>query len=138
MSTTRRVGAVLVCVLVLSAGGCSEPYSKKLVGTWEGTEDMLGKSETVTFEFKPDGGLRLALGPFEMTGTYKVAKEDGKTVTLDTEMTGLNIGGKTLGDEKTKTKGDKKTITVVFEDADTISVTSPDGKQETKKLKRKK
>ena len=136
MSTTRRVGAVLVCVLLLSAGGCSEPFSKKLVGTWEGSEDLGGKAETVTMEFKPDGGLRLAMGPFEMTGTYKVVKEDGKTVTLDTEMTGLNIGGEKLGDEKTKPKGDKKTVTVVFEDDNTISMTS-DGKPETKKLKRK-
>jgi hypothetical protein len=140
MSTTRRVGLVIVCAVLVSASGCSEPYGKKLVGTWEGTEQPPGggKAEVITFEFKADGTMRLAGGPIELTGTYKVVKEDGKTLTLDTEVTGLNIGGQTLGDEKAKPKGDKKTLTVVFEDDDTIVMTPADGKQEAKKLKRKK
>jgi hypothetical protein len=56
---------------------------------------------------------------------------------VDTEMTGLNIGGKSLGDEKTKAKGETKTFTALFEDANTITITPSDGKQGPKKLKRK-
>jgi hypothetical protein len=135
MSTTSQVGALLACVILVSLSGCSEPYSKKLVGTWESTVELEGgKSVVVTIEFKPDGGLRTGHGPLELTGTWKVVKEDGKTVTVETEVTGLGIGGETPRVDKSK--ADKQTLTVVFEDANTVVVTRADGKQ-TPKWKRK-
>ncbi|HJZ94150.1 MAG TPA: hypothetical protein VKE40_25020 [Gemmataceae bacterium] len=114
MLRTSRVGVVFVVVACLSAAGCGESYGKKLVGVWEGKpEGADAKKEMldlkITMEFKADGGLKIALGPFESTGTYKVTKEDGKTVTLDTEVTSAATNK-------------KETLTAVFEDADTVVI----------------
>ena len=116
-----------------SKGGDSS-YAKKLVGVWEGTEEFdKGKVETVTLEFKGDGGLSMVMGPFKLTGTYKVTKEDGKTLMMDTEMT---IEG--FDDPKGKAKPDKKEMKVVFTDDNTIVMSKTEGKAEEKTFKRKK
>jgi hypothetical protein len=103
--------------------------SDKLVGVWESV-DAPKKGEPddkSTVEFKKDGGLSIAMGPFEMTGTWKLTKEEGKTVTIDTEVT---VKGFPEG------KSDKKSFTIVFEDANTM-VMSPADKPDPKKFKKK-
>ena len=89
--------------------------------------------ETVTLEFKGDGGLSMVMGPFKMKGTYKVTKEDGKTLMMDTEMT---IEG--FDDPMGKAKPDKKAMKVVFTDDNTIVMSKTEGKAEEKTFKRKK
>src|SRR3954468_2189686 len=62
---------------------------KQLVGVWESVEEAKKgekgePDDKATVEFKADGGLTIAMGPFEMTGTWKLAKDEGKTLTVDT------------------------------------------------------
>jgi hypothetical protein len=146
MSTSWRFAGVLVGLAALSAGcdksgttpsagpgkAGDEAYSKKLVGLWEGTEPAKdgGKDETMTVEFKADNSLKIEMGPFELTGTWKVVKEEGKTLTVDTEVT-------LAGFPDAKGKPDKKTFTVVFQDANTIVMSKAEGKPDERTLKRK-
>jgi hypothetical protein len=58
-----------------------------------------------------------------------LAKEEGKTMTIDTEVSIKGFGE--------PGKSDKKSFTIVFDDADTITMTRTD-KAEPKKFKRKK
>jgi hypothetical protein len=110
-----------------------ETYAKKLVGVWEGTVVKDDKSETFMIEFKADGGFKVASGPAELAGTWKVVKEEGNTVIVDTV-----IGSVGLGELKgPNTKSDTKTVSFVFEDANTIVMTHLSVKQEPKTLKRK-
>ncbi len=105
---------------------------KKLVGTWEGLEESKGgKSDTITVEFKADGSIKLAVGPFEMTGTWKFAKSEDKKTTIDTELKFDGLGGK--GGDETQ----KMSFTIEFKDKDTI-VMSPVAKPDPKEFKRKK
>lgn len=104
-------------------------YSKKLVGNWESTEDIGGKPQTITAEFKSDGGFKLDLGIFDMKGTWRLVKEEGKTVTISTETT--------IDDAKAPTKSIKQTLSVLFEDADTVVITNEGDKPDPKKFKRK-
>jgi hypothetical protein len=129
-----RCLAVVLLGFALGSAGCSEAYGKKLVGVWEGTEEGAkgDKPETVTVEFKADNTLRIAMGPFELTGTWKVTKEEGKTVTIDTEVTFPGFP-----EMKDKPKADQKTFNVVFEDANTIVMSQVGDKPDPKKLKRK-
>src|SRR6476646_8962397 len=60
------------------SGGLATPAhepGKKLVGTWEATEDDVfdknGPSRT-TVEFKADGKMSFKMGPVEMNGSWKV------------------------------------------------------------------
>jgi hypothetical protein len=109
-------------------GGGDDGYGKKLVGVWEGKD----KEETMTVEFKADGGMKISMGPIELKGTYKVVKEDDKTVTFDAE---LAFEG--FGDPKAPAKADKKTLTATFEDANTIVMQHVGDKPDPRKLKRK-
>jgi hypothetical protein len=113
-------------------GGGDDGYGKKLVGVWEGKEKFGDKEETMTVEFKSDGSMKMTMGPFDMKGTYKVVKEEGKTVTIDTEM---SIEG--FGDAKAPPKTDKKTLTATFEDANTVVLQKVGEKPDPLKLKRK-
>jgi hypothetical protein len=124
-----------------SRGGDGAPskgdgaYAKKLVGVWEGKEPgEKGKDETVTLEFKGDGGMSIDMGPFKLKGTYKVTKEEGKTVMIDTEMT------IDFGDLKAPAppKPDKKAMKVVFDDDNTITVSQTEKEPDPKTFKRKK
>jgi len=106
----------------------------KLVGVWESVEGAKKgePDDKSTVEFKKDGELsiRMDLGgkePFELTGTWKMVKEEGKTVTIETGLTpkGLPEG-----------KSDKKTFTISFDDPNTMTMTTAD-KPDPKKYKRK-
>jgi hypothetical protein len=144
MSMSWRFAGVLLAVVLMSAGcnnssttgsaapgkGGDESYAKKLVGVWEGKEDFGDKSETVTVEFKADNTLKIAMGPFNVSGTWKLAKEEGKTLTLDTETT-------LEGFPDAKGKPDKKAFKIVFQDANTIVMSKMEGKPDEKTLKRK-
>jgi hypothetical protein len=114
-------------------GGGDEAYSKKLVGVWEGKEDLGGKEETATMEFKGDGTMSITMGPFELAGTWKLVKEDGKTLTVDTALT-----PKGFPDPKGEGKPDKKSFSIVFDNADTITMSKLEGKSDAKTFKRKK
>jgi len=144
MLKTWRFAGVLLGVALVSTGcdksGTTPPpgkpqdetYAKKLIGVWEGTDKVFGP---VNVEFKADNGVAMTLGakdkdPLQMTGTFKVVKEEGKTVTIETEVA-PNIPG-----AKEKLEAKKKTSTVTFDDADNITLTIP-GEEEPKKLKRK-
>ncbi len=124
-----------------AAGGgankSADSYAKKLVGTWEGTDsdmkDKDGKAAVVTVVFAADGKMTTAVGPFDLRGTYKVTKEDGKTLTLDTEQTFDTPGFKGKDDNKPKSVG----MTVTFDGDDAITM-SPTDKNDPKRLKRKK
>jgi hypothetical protein len=157
MFRSLRFSAVLLSSAIVFAAGCeksgvsgtgasggtqpgagkADGAGKKLVGTWEGTdEDMKdkdGKPLTVTLEFKADGKMAIKMGgPFDMDGTWKVAKEEGKTLTVDTEMTFPDFGGKGPG------KSDKETLTIAFENDNTIVITHSEKKgPKPQTLKRK-
>ncbi len=108
-------------------------YSKKLIGTWEGTVDVgEGKTGQITTEFKGDGSFKSAMGPFEMKGTWKLVKEEGKAVTVSTEAAIVGIG-----DPSALPKMNKLTFQVVFEDANTVVMSEVGGKPDPIKLKRK-
>ena len=147
MSMTWRFAGMLLGVAVLSAGceksatsGPGKPgdetYAKKLVGVWEGSEDFGGKAVPFTVEFMADNGLKMSMGlpdgkdPFVLTGTWKLVKEEGKTLTIETEL------APNIPEAKQKPEPSKKTMSVTFDDANNITTTQPD-KKETKKLKRK-
>jgi hypothetical protein len=144
MSMPWRFVGALIGVAIVSAGcdkspvtgpgkPADETYAKKLVGVWEGTEVKDDKSETFTIEFKADGGFKVASGPAELAGTWTVVKEEGRTVTVDTV-----IGSVGLGELKgPNTKSDTKTVSILFEDANTIVMTHLSVKQQPKTLKRK-
>jgi hypothetical protein len=120
------------------AGGAASA-SDKLVGVWESVEEAKkdepkkddakkdGPDDKATVEFKKDGGLSIAMGPFEMTGTWKVAKDEGKTVTIDTEVTVKGFG---------EGKSDKKSFKITFDDDSTMTMT-PTDKNDPKKFKKK-
>lgn len=102
----------------------------KLVGVWESVEEPKkgGADEKSTVEFKADGEINIAMGPFEMTGTWKQTKDEGKTITIDTEVTPKGFD---------KAKSDKKSFKIVFDDSDSMTMT-PTDKPDPKKFKRKK
>jgi hypothetical protein len=147
MRTWMRAAA-LAALIGLAAVGCDkaastgtsgagkpaeESYSKKLVGVWEGEPEKLGdKDLTMTIEFKADNTFKMAAGPFEFPGTWKVAKEDGKTVTIETEVEDPFGAGK---DKKASPK--KDTFTIAFEDANTMTMSKDGPKPDPKKMKRK-
>jgi hypothetical protein len=118
-------------------GKSADSHAKKLIGTWEGADNELrdkdGKAAIVTVVFAADGKMTIATGPFELRGTYKVAKEDGKTLTLDTEQSLELPGLKRKDDNKAKSVG----MTVIFDGDDVITM-SPTDKKDPKQLKRKK
>jgi hypothetical protein len=131
-------GTVLIAGFNISEGAgapakkeTAESYAKKLVGVWEGTEDFGGKTEAITLEFKKDGAMTLAMGPFNLKGTFKVTKEDGKTVLIDSEMT-------IEGFDDAKGKPDKKSLKIVFDDADNVTISKVGDKPDPKTFKRKK
>src|SRR5262245_36968476 len=144
MSMSSRVAGVLFGVALVAAGcdkssttgpkPADDTYAKKLVGGWEGTEEgpKGDKPETVTVEFKADHGLKIAMGPFELEGTWKTIKEEGKTVTVETEVT---LAG--MPELKDKPKADKKSFNIVFEDANNIVMSKVGDQPDPKKLKRK-
>lgn len=111
-------------------GRGGDTAGSKLAGVWEGAEEpKKGEPDFKSMvEFKNDGGLSMVMGPFDLTGTWKLAKDEGKTVTIDTEMT-----AKDDPDRKSK----RMTFKITFDDDNTITMT-PTEKDQPMKLKRKK
>jgi hypothetical protein len=144
MSVQARCGVLVVGLALVVAVGCDnksssgggggdkkgDGYGAKLVGTWaevDAPADKKEKDDAATVEFKSDGTIKIVMGPFEMAGTYKVAKEDGKAVTFEA----------VLDHPFEKGKKDTKTFTATFDDADAMTM-SPTDKPDPKKFKRKK
>jgi hypothetical protein len=121
---TKTTLKVTVATSVTLAKPSGDGYSKKLVGVWEGKENLGDKEFKVTIEFTTDGSLKVQMDELAMKGTYKVVKEEGKTVTIDTEMAFEGAPAQ------------KKTMTAIFEDADNITMSATD-QPDPKKLKRK-
>jgi hypothetical protein len=138
------IGAVALSVIGEVRNGTAAPirpekdkenaYAKKLVGTWVYKDDGAkgGASIDFTIEFKADGDLKMSVaqGQFEVSGTWKAVKEEGKTVTIEAEMTLQGVGGGAGARQQ-------KTLSVVFEDADTIVITAVGDKPDPRTLKRK-
>ncbi|HVK07885.1 MAG TPA: hypothetical protein VM597_03810 [Gemmataceae bacterium] len=147
MSVQARCGVFVVALALASAAGCdnksssaagggdkkgdagkADGYAAKLVGTWlEADAPADKKDDAARVEFKADAGMKIEMGPFEMAGTYKVTKDDGKTVTFEA----------LLDHPFEKGKKDTKTFTATFDDADTMTMT-PTDKSDPKKFKRTK
>jgi len=155
MLTSWRFAGMLLGVAVLSAGcdksatsGPGKPgdetYAKKLVGVWEGSPEGEGaKLGPFTVEFKADNGFRFAMGgPSEkdqlaFTGTWKVVKEEGKTVTVETETENPFAGLGGAKDGKGLAKTEKKLLSIAFEDANSMVMSKVGEKPDPIKFKRK-
>jgi hypothetical protein len=153
MSTAMRATCLALCLAAALMAGCDKSATtasgggtttgapgkpadsgagKQLVGVWESVEEAKKAEkgepdDKATVEFKADGGLKIAMGPFEMTGTWKLAKDEGKTLTIDTDVVMKGFG---------EGKSDKKSFKIVFDDPNTMTMT-PTDKPDAKKFKRK-
>jgi hypothetical protein len=167
MSAKPFVSLVAVAVAVaavLSGAGCGKkssssnsgeqtggPSGAKLVGTWETEPEQMevngkkvGKPMSMTAEFKENGELKLDV-IFELTGTWKVVKEEGNTLTVDTvvEMPDFKFeattkDGKTVEKSEQSTKKERKTFTITFDGPDAMTMTEVGDKPDPMKFKRKK
>jgi hypothetical protein len=163
MSAKPFVSLVAVAVAaVLASSGCgkksssssgqsSGPSAAKLVGTWQTEPEQaevngkkVGKSISMTAEFKEDGKLKLDMF-FELNGTWKVVKEEGNTLTIETEVEMPNFKfeattkeGKTVEKTQETKKKERKTFTVTFDGPDAMTMTDVDDKPLPMKFKRKK
>jgi hypothetical protein len=166
MSTKPFVTLFAVAVAAVLAGaGCGKKASPssgadnpaasagaaKLVGVWESEPEQaevngkkVGKPISMTVEFKEGGALRADI-LIEMSGTWKVVKEEGNTLTVDTEVDMPDFQfesktekGKTVEKTKEGVKKEKKTFKITFDGPDAITMTDVDDKPQPLKLKRKK
>ena len=139
MSVRSRCGVLVVGLALVAAGcdakssssggGAGQPYGKKLVGRWEGSLDEKGeKPMPVTAEYNADNTFKGVFGPFAMSGTWKLVKEDGKTVTIETEA----------APDEMKDMKQKTTLKLVFEDDDTLVMSKDGDRPDPVKMKRKK
>jgi hypothetical protein len=111
--------------------GKGDEYSEKLIGVWEGTDVRNNQQVSYTIEFKAGGGLKFELpGGHELEGTWNRTKEDGKTVTVDAEVSWADDGN-------TKGGNHKVTFLVAFENANEVMISAVGDKSDPKKLKRK-
>ena len=138
-------GAVVALALGFTADSTAAPikaekgkgdeYSKKLIGVWEATEvnKKPPQPDNFTVEFKAGGELKIELTGFgfELVGTWKRIKEEGKNVTIDAE---LSVVGAGKGNVPSKTV----TLLIAFENADEAVISVVGDKPEPKLLKRKK
>ena len=105
--------------------------SQKLIGVWEGAEVRNNEQVSYTIEFKAGGGLKFVLaGGHELVGTWNRIKEDGKTVTIDAEVSEPDNGNGISGVHKV-------TFLVAFENANEVAISAAGDKADPKKLKRK-
>jgi hypothetical protein len=140
--SSTLIGAVALWALVDASSAVAAPirpekdkdveYGKKLVGTWVYKDDAKngGPSSDFTIEFKAGGGLKMSVdqGKFELSGTWKSVKEDGKSITIDVELSLDGPAGM---------KSQQKTLSIVFEDGDTIVISAVGDKADPRTLKRK-
>jgi hypothetical protein len=144
MCKSWRVVWVLFATAIAAAGcdksgttgakPADETYAKKLVGVWEIMDEEMksAKGEAMTAEFKADGGFQIMMGAQQFaTGTWKLVKEEGKTVTVEAD-----IADPFAEPGKGPVKHQTKTFSIVFEDANT-AVMSEGGKPRPGKIKRK-
>jgi hypothetical protein len=98
----------------------------------------------MTVEFKENGELKLDV-IFELTGTWKAVKEEGNTLTIDTEVEmpdfkfeATTKDGKTVQKSEESIKKERKTFTITFDGPDAMTMTDAGDKQQPMKFKRKK
>jgi hypothetical protein len=132
-------GAVVALALGITADSTAAPikpekekgdeYSKKLVGVWEATEvnKKPPQPDNFTMEIKAGGELKITVMQFELVGTWKRIKEEGKNVTIDADLSVVGVG-----------KGKTVTLLIAFENADEAVISVVGDKPEPKILKRKK
>ena len=152
------VAAVLACAGCgkktspsTSDGQASGSLGAKLVGTWQTEPEQVevngkkvGEPILATAEFKQNGELKLDL-LFELTGTWKAVKEEGNTLTIDTEVEvpdfkfeATTKDGKTVQKSEESKKKERKTFTITFDGPDAMTMTEVGGKPDPMKFKRKK
>jgi hypothetical protein len=128
------VGEIAIAAPIRPEKDKDEGYSKKLVGTWLYKDDKANGAliTDITFEFKSDGGLKVSVTQVGVTlnGSWKTVKENGKTLTVDIEMTQEGLVGAGGGPQK-------RTLSVTFEDIDTVVVSAVGEKEEPRTLRRK-
>jgi hypothetical protein len=108
-----------------------DEYSNKLIGVWEGMEVRNNEQVSFTIEFKAGGGLKFELpGGHELVGTWNRTKEEGKTVTIDAEVSLPEDGNGISGVHKV-------TFLVAFENAHEVAISAVGDKSDPKKLKRR-
>lgn len=90
MKKVMSVVLVVLCVLTLFSG-CANP-EKKIIGTWNGEENVLGVVAKYSFTFNEDG-----------TGSMTAALDIGVAMTYTIEDDKLNITTSILGINNTKT-----------------------------------
>jgi hypothetical protein len=166
MSAKPLVSLVAIAVAAVLAGaGCGKksspttsgeqssggPSGAKLVGTWESEPEQIevngkkvGDPKSMSVEFKKNGELKLDVF-FELTGTWKVVKEEGNTLTIDTEVEmpdfkfeATTKDGKTVEKSDKSTKKERKTFTITFDGPDAMTMTDAAEKPRPMKFKRKK
>jgi hypothetical protein len=134
-----------------SDGQTSGPSGAKLVGTWQTEPEQVevngkkvGKPMSMTAEFKENGELKLDV-IFELTGTWKAVKEEGNTLTIDTEVGMPDFkfeqttkDGKTVQKSEESVKKERKTFTITFDGPDAMTMTDVGDKPDPMKFKRKK
>jgi hypothetical protein len=78
-----------------------------------------------------DGGLKMSIDGLgvALNGTWKTVKELGKTLTIDIEISQDGLGGGAAPQ--------KRTLSVVFEDRDTVVISAVGEKEDPRTLKRK-
>jgi hypothetical protein len=163
MSTKSFVSLVAVSA-VLACVGCGKksspptpdgqtpgPSGAKLVGTWQTEPEQVevngkkvGKPMSMTAEFKQNGELKLDV-IFELTGTWKAVKEEGNTLTIDTEVgmpdfkfEATTKDGKTVQKSEESMKKERKTFTITFDGPDAMTMSDVGDKQKPMQFKRKK
>jgi hypothetical protein len=161
MSAKPFINLVAVAVAAVLAGaGCDKKASPtsggqtsgaKLVGTWETEPEQaevngkkVGKPMSMTAEFKENGELKLDV-IFELKGTWKAVKEEGNTLTIDTEVEmpdfkfeATTKDGKTVEKSQESTKKERKTFTITFDGPDAMTMADTGDKPLPMKFKRKK
>ena len=107
-----------------------DEYSQKLIGVWEGADVRNNQQVSFGIEFKAGGGLKFVLaGGHELVGTWNRTKEDGKTVTVDVELSHDPGNGDGAGH--------KVTFLFAFENANEVMISAVGDQSDPKKMKRK-
>lgn len=119
--------------------------TQKLIGLWKGTESMQGGPDAkieaseeeeieLSVEFKDDGSMTMDVGlPVEMSGTWKLAKAEGNTLTVNTvidtpsgEFSVDEEGAKATEKVGMKTEKEELEFTIVFDTDDRIIMAPSD------------
>ena len=93
--------AVVLAATCIALAGCSSNNKGQVEGTkWSSHGQLVGgkqlKDGEMTLEFKPDGGLVLAIGLDTYAGTYSLGSGDKVTFHLDKPLDGNKKHIKTI------------------------------------------